>query len=317
MKKIMPILIITILLLTSCGSFFHRGQLENVGLLLEGTIHDETWGKGAYLGLLNIKDEHNVSVLFEENVVSLKTVEEAVKDFNRQGVNLIFGHGSNYGQYFKQINEYYPHIQFVYFNGSLFDKNITSIHFDGYEMGYFAGMLAALMTESNKVGVIPAYSNQSEVEGFYEGVKEINPNIQVMIRAVLDWYDQQLAKRHFYDLVQSGIDVVYPAGDSFNVPIIHEAKERNIYAIGYINDQYEVAKETVITSTVQQLDELYLNIANQYDEGALPSGVINYSFDGEYVYLGKFGDSVPEEIQTKMQAYIDQYLESGILPREK
>lgn len=315
MKKIT--LILTLLILTSCGSFYNRGDLENVGLLLESTIHDETWGKSAYLGLINIKNEHNVSVLFKENVTTLKKVEEIVKDFDRQGVNLVFGHGSNFGKYFKQINEYYPHIHFVYFNGNDFDRNITSIHFDGYEMGYFAGMLAAMMTETNKLGIIPAFINQSEVEGFYEGAKEINPSIQIYIKPVQDWYDEQLAKKHFYDLINIGIDIVYPAGDSFNVPIIYEAQKENIYAIGYINDQYEKAENTVITSTIQQVEQIYLDIATQFDDGLLPSGVLHFDFDNIYISLGKFGDEVPAEIKEEMDEYINNFLKTGVLPKKK
>jgi len=315
-KNLLLIFFVSIVILTSCQPIFDKGELENVGLILEGTIHDETWGRGAYLGVLNIKDHHNVSVLLKENINTFRQVEETVKDFDRQGVNLVFGHGDLYGKYFSELNENYPHIHFVYFNGQIFDRNLTSIHFNGYEMGYFSGLLAAKMTETKKIGIIPAFSTQSEVEGFYEGIKSVDPTIQVLIRSVQDWYDQQLAMKYFHELLEQGIDVVYPAGDGFNVPIIQDANKNNIYAIGYINDQYEVARETVITSTVQRLEDLYLEVANQYDEGDLPSGIINFSFDGEYIYLGTFGDSVPKEIQEEITSKINRFIQTGKLRNE-
>ncbi|GEL76891.1 BMP family ABC transporter substrate-binding protein [Tenuibacillus multivorans] len=303
--------IVVLLLLSSCGEVFERGQLNNVGLLLEGTIHDETWGKGAYLGVLNIKDEHNTSVITRENVTTLRETEEYVKDMKRQGVNLIFGHGAEFGKYFEQINEYYPNVHFVYFNGNSFDQNITSIHFDGYEMGYFAGVLSAKMTDTKEIGVISAYQNQSEVQGFYEGVKDTDSSIDLHLRSVFNWYDEQRAMLFLNDLIDEGIDIVYPAGDGFNVPIIEKASEHNIQSIGYINDQYEIDPDTVLTSTIQDLEKIYLEVANQYDEGELTPGVISYSFDNEYIYLGRYGNEVPEGVREDINESINHYIETG------
>ncbi|TFB22025.1 BMP family ABC transporter substrate-binding protein [Filobacillus milosensis] len=307
----MMVVIMATTILTSCGQLFDRGQLNNVGLLVDGTIHDETWGKGAYLGVLNIKDEHNVSVITKENVNSLRKTEEYVKDMDRQGVNLIFGHGASFGKYFDQINEYYPNIHFVYFNGNTFDNNITSIHFDGYDMGYFAGVLSAQMTKLKKIAIISAFQNQPEVQGFFEGVKDTDPSIRVILRSVFDWYDQKRALSLFNNLMDDGIDVVYPAGDGFNVPIIEKASEHDIYSIGYINDQHDISPKYVLTSTIQDLEKLYLEIANQYNRDELPSGIISYGFDDQYVYLGKYGDTVPESTRERVEEAIQQYLKSG------
>lgn len=93
------------------------------------------------------------------------------------------------------------------------------------------------------------------MQGFFEGVKDTNSNIKVHIRSVFDWYDQQRAMLLFNDLLKENIDIVYPAGDGFNIPIILEAKKQDIYAIGYVSDQYEVAPGTVLTSTVQDIEK--------------------------------------------------------------
>ncbi|SEP83929.1 nucleoside-binding protein [Piscibacillus halophilus] len=303
----------TVFLLVSCGQVFNKGQLNNVGLLLDGTIHDETWGKGAYLGALEIKEEHNISVLTRENVSTIRETEEHVKDMKRQGVNLVFGHGSEFGKYFDQLNEAYPDMHFVYFNGNTFDQNITSIHFDGYEMGYFAGVLSAKVTQTNEIGIISAFENQPEVQGFFEGVKDTDPRVNLHLRSVFDWYDQQRALLLFKDLLADNIDIVYPAGDGFNIPIILEAEKHDIYSIGYVSEQNEVAPESVITSTIQDLEKIYVNIANQFDQGELPSGVIHYGFDNEYIYLGEYGDTVSDEVKEEVDAAINRYLESGSL----
>ncbi|MDQ0351767.1 transcriptional activator of comK gene [Alkalibacillus filiformis] len=314
MYKWLFLIMITPMILSSCG-YFNSGQLNNVGLLLEGTIHDETWGRGAYLGSLNIKEEQNVSALLRENIDTHREAEEAVQDFASQGVNLVFGHGENFGRMFEQMNEYHPDIQFIYFNGQIFDRNITSVNFDGYHMGFFSGMLAAEMTETNQIGVIAAYHHQDEVQGFYEGIQAVDSSINTIINSVNSWHDQQRAMMMFDQLLDQGIDVIYPAGDGFNVPVIRAAEQHGIYAIGYIHDQYDVAPETVITSTVQEVEGLYSEIAQMYNEGTLPSGIMNISFDQEYIYLGEYGDDVPIHLAAHIDEMIEQYIDTGRLPQ--
>ncbi|WP_188207128.1 BMP family ABC transporter substrate-binding protein [Alkalibacillus aidingensis] len=314
MYKWLLVLLIIPTLLSSCN-LFDDGQLNNVGLLLEGTIHDESWGRGAYLGLLNIKEEQNVSVLFRENIDTERKAEEAVEDFKRQGVNLVFGHGSNFGRVFDSFNEYYPDIQFVYFNGRTFDRNITSINFDGYEVGYFAGMVAGEMTDTQKIGVVSAFQYQDEVEGFFEGVQAVDPTIDMDIRVVNSRYDQQRAIMFFNELVDEGVDVVFPAGDGFNTPVIRAAQEEGIYAIGFIDDQYDIAPKTVLTSTVHKVDGLYTEIATQFNEDNLPSGIVNITFDQNYLTIGNFGDDVSLPIQTHVEEKIAEFEETGQLPK--
>ncbi|GAA0455004.1 BMP family ABC transporter substrate-binding protein [Alkalibacillus silvisoli] len=313
MYKWLFLIIITPTILTSCG-YFDDGQLNNVGILLEGTIHDETWGRGGYLGGLNIKDEQNVSVLIRENIDTNRKAEEAVQDFARQGVNLVFGHGSNFGRVFDQINEYHSDVHFIYFNGQIFDRNITSVNFDGYDMGFFSGMLAAEMTETEHIGIISAFHHQDEAQGFYEGVQSVDPSINTTINSVNSWYDQQRAIMFFEQMIEEDVDVVYPAGDGFNVPVIRLAEQYDLYAVGYIHDQYEVAPETVITSTVHEVEGIYPELAQMFDDDMLPSGIMNITFDEEYIYLGEYGDAVSTHLAAHLDEVIEEFLETGQLP---
>ena len=307
-EKILLLLIgVLTSLLGGCNLLTEDGELENVGLILEGTIHDETWGHSAYSGLLEIKDTFNVSVMFEENVTEARQLEKIVSDFDRQGVNLIFGQGEGLGQYFDQIKEYYPHIQFVYFDGTAYDSNITAVQFDHYDSYYYAGMLAAEMTRKNQIGILSPYAETTTLEGFFEGARTVNPQVRIHYKTIGSGYDQQQAMKHYQEMVQKGIDVVFPAGEGFNTPIIHQAKKDGISAIGYINDQYELAKNNVLTSTVIEMEEIYREIAQLLDDRNLTSGIIRLGFENQYVHLGTYGDHVPPSVRNwldqKMEAY--------------
>ncbi|KGX92681.1 transcriptional regulator [Pontibacillus halophilus JSM 076056 = DSM 19796] len=313
------LVVFTILLafvLSGCSSVYGQGQVHKVGMLVENTIHDQVWGQKGYKGLLDIKEELGVDVYFKERVRTDEEVRKAVQEFADKGVNLIFGHSATFGPYFEQLQEAYPDVRFVYFNGNQQGEQMTSLTFEGHAMGFFGGMVAGEMTESNQIGVIAAYEWQPEVEGFYEGVKHQNPEAEVNIQYVHSWEDQERALMLHDRMTKDGTDVFYPAGDGFNVPVIERIKHEGQYAIGYVSDQANLGKSTVLTSTIQHVDRLYLLAAKRYDEGELPTGILTFDFEDEVISLGTFSPVVPKAFTKEITNSIERYRDTGALPNE-
>src|SRR5699024_10981309 len=193
----------------SCGN--NQGELQKVGMITENEFENHSWEHKGFEGLQQIEKTYGVDVFLEENVETEPEVTKAVDDMAHRGVNLIFGHSSNYGKYFIQLAKEYPNIHFVYFNGTYTSKDVTSISIQSHAMSFFAGMIAAKMTETNDVGIIAAYEWQDEIEGFFEGVKYQDPDVDVHINFIKTWLDTEKAKDVYGQKVGDGVDVVYPA----------------------------------------------------------------------------------------------------------
>lgn len=308
--------LLCLFLLSACGQSISTGKLEKVGLLVPDTVNDQVWGTKGYKGMLKIQSRFNVDVYYKEGMNSQVIVERAVKEFDQKGVNLIFGHGNEYVEYFNNLSEDYPHIHFVSFNGDATNPNTTSLNFEAYAMGFFGGMVAGHMTKTNKLGVIAAYDWQPEIEGFAEGARFINQNIEVEIQYVGHWDDSQKALLILEDMLPNQIDVVYPAGDGYNVPIIEKIKEKGLYAIGFISDQSDLGETTVLTSTVQHVDVLYELVAEKYSKNKLKSGNLSFDFTDGVITLGKFSSHIDQEFVNTINAYINEYKKTGKLPNE-
>ncbi|ALX48646.1 transcriptional regulator [Lentibacillus amyloliquefaciens] len=305
-----------VIFLSGCSNYFDSGDLQNAGMLVETTIHDQPWNEKGYEGLLSIEEEFGVDVFYKEDVKTQADVREAVDELVSNGVNLIFGNSSAYGQFFEDISATYPEVHFVYFNGGQFGEDVTSLNFNAHAMGFFAGMMAGEMTETNRVGVIGAFEWQPEIEGFFEGVTYQNPEAEVNFNYVNDWNGNELAMDMYKTMRDDGTDVIYPAGNAYSHSIIEQANQDGIYAIGYVADQSEIAEETVLTSTVQHLSELYTLAAKEFNEGDLRGGVMTYDFQDDMISLGKLSPDVPEEFQKVIQEEIEAYKESDLLPHE-
>lgn len=217
------------MVIAGCSSPVPNGNIEKVGLLIPSTVNDQVWGTKGYKGMLRIQSSLGVDVFYKEGMDHEEIVIQAIKEYSNKGVNLIFGHGSEYAPWFNKISSQYPDIHFVCFNGDVRGDNVTSINFKGNAMGFFGGMVAGEMTKSNKVGIIAAYEWQPEVNGFFEGALFQNPDVEVKINYTEHWDDIDIAMTQLEQMLSQGVDVIYPAGDGFNVPIIERLKEEGFF----------------------------------------------------------------------------------------
>lgn len=318
LKKLITIFIIAsgLFLLSGCNDYLEKGQIQNVGMLVENSIDGNAWGEKGYDGLQSIEKKFDVNVYYKEGIKTQQEVTDAVDEFVSNGVNLIFGHSNSYGKYFLNISKSYPDVQFVYFNGGYHAENVTSLNFNSHAMGFFGGMVAAKMTETNQVGVIAAYEWQPEIEGFYEGVKYQNPDVDVHIDYVKDWDDKDTALNMYENMKKQNVDVFYPTGNSYSIEVIKMASKEGLYAIGYVNDQSYIDKEAVLTSTVQHVDELYSLAAEKFNENELEGDILVFDFPDDVVSLGKFSPLVPEDYQEKIKDVIKEYKKTALLPNE-
>jgi transcriptional activator of comK gene len=319
MKKKLHFLILAVLVLgiSGCMNGNASGELENVGLLVPETVNDGVWGTKGYKGLLKIQSNHDVDVFYKESMINDTSIEQAIKEYEKDDVNLVFGHGSEYSEAFNKLSEVYPDLHFVSFNGDASEKNTTSLKFKGYSMGFFGGMTAARHSKTDKIGVIAAFDWQPEVEGFVDGAKYQNKDIEILVEYTKDWNDKTKALDRLTSLVSKDTDVVYPAGDGYNVAVIEELKERGLFAIGYVSDQSDLGESTVLTSTVQHADKLYEVVADKYSNGNLPSGNLEFDFKDGVISMGKFSPLVSEDFQTTINQHVKHYIETGKLPNGK
>ncbi|WP_203364183.1 BMP family ABC transporter substrate-binding protein [Bacillus sp. REN10] len=291
--------------------------LKKVGLLVPKTINDQVWGTKGYKGMMKIQSQYGSEIFYKEGIDSQALVERAVEEFDHKGVTLVFGHGSEYADYFNKIAPEYPNMHFVSFNGDAKEKNTTSLKFEAHAMGFFGGMTAAYASKTGTIGVLATYKWQPEVKGFVDGAKFERPDINIVTRYVGNWDDSEKALALLEPIIAQQADVVYPAGDGYNVPVIEKLKEKGLYAIGYVSDQSDLGQETVLTSTVQHVDKLYLLAATQFVEGNLKSGNLHFDFQDGVLSLSKFSPILDKSFVKRINQEIDHYIETGKLPRKK
>jgi transcriptional activator of comK gene len=311
------IIVILVLIATACSPLFQvenavrveEGTSFHAALLVEGEIYDQGWDSQAYKGLKEIERTMNAKVKVVQYVDNDDKRRSETEALAKEGYQLIFGNGRSFERAFNSLAKKYPNTHFVFFNGQSKETNVSAMNFTPESMGYFSGMVAGLMTKTHKVGLIPAYQSMKEIDSFVKAVKEQNSANQVLIEEVQDWNDGEKAEKIASEMIKSGVDILVPMGDGFNLKVIMEAHHANRLAIGYISNQSFVSKETVITSTVQHVTNLYVEIAKKYQEGTLQGGSLYFDFQDGVQELAPFGPMVPPGVQKKVMLRLAQYKE--------
>jgi basic membrane lipoprotein Med (substrate-binding protein (PBP1-ABC) superfamily) len=118
-----------------------------------------------------------------------------------------------------------------------------------HEPAYLCGVIAGMMTKTNKLGMVSAFPYASVnhlLNAFIAGAKSVNPNVEVKNSYIESWWDPVKAKETALAQIEAGADLIY--SERYGG---HEAaRDKGIYAFGSQADIHDLAPETVITSAL-------------------------------------------------------------------
>ncbi len=187
--------------------------------------------------------------------------------------------------------------------------NVYAMTFKEQESGFFAGMAAALETESKKVAVVNGIAYPSNVNyqyGFESGVNYANKNFDTGVEVVEiasyagtdvtntnvggnyvgSFADEATGKVVGKALIDEGCDIIFVAAGGSGNGVFTAAKEAGIKVIGCDVDQYDDGENSgsniILTSGLKIMS---MNVEKQLN--AIADG----SFVGENVLLGADSDS--------------------------
>jgi basic membrane protein A and related proteins len=240
-----------------------------VGIMLSDVgLGDQSFSDAAFSGLIRAREELGIIFDYRE-LKDVGTYEKGLMELVEEGNDLVVGLGFMVQKDLEKVAKKYPDQHFILIDSVSNLDNITSITFKEDQGSFLAGVLAALTTKSNKIGfvggadvpLIRKFSN-----GFEQGVKAVNPDIQVKVLFAGDFGNDKLGEKLASDLINEGCDVLYAAAGLTGVGVLKQAQANGIYAIGVDSDQYFYAEKAVITSMMKNVDVAIYQIIKEYVE---------------------------------------------------
>jgi len=183
----------------------------------------------------------------------------------------------------------YPNQRFVIIDSVLDKPNVSSITFKEQEGSYLVGAMAAMTTESDKIGFLGGmeiFLIDKFLAGYQQGAKYINPDIEITSVYSPDptnpWGDIAGGKSIAETMINNGNDVIYAAAGGTGIGVIQAANEtEDVYAIGVDSDQDYMAEGSVLCSMLKKVETATFESIK-----AIIDGSWDTDWAGEHTELG-------------------------------
>lgn len=290
-----------------------------------GGVNDNSFNQSAYEGLKRLEKDLGVKVQYAES----KKKDDYVPNLNgfiKDKWDLTWGIGFLMAEDIKKAAAENPNAKLAIVDSNLDGKipaNVTAVTFKEEEGSFLMGVIAGLMTKSNKIGFLGGMEFpliQKFEYGFKAGVYAVNPNAEVKVAYAGSFNDAAKGKVLAASLYQGGADIVYHAAGGTGDGLFKEAKERGkgFWAIGVDRDQSDLAPDNTLSSMVKRVDTAVYTVSKNLANGTWDGGkeiVLGLKQDG-IGYAPSTSKNTPADVIAKVDAFKKQIIEGQIAPPE-
>jgi basic membrane protein A len=284
-------------------------EVFRVAVVMPSANNDLAFSQSMYDALTQIQEARgaaNFEFVVSENMFVVEDAATAIRDYATQGYDLVIAHGSQYGSSLQEIAPDFPETSFAWGTtvSTFEDEGITNVY--AYEArseegGYVNGVMAAMLTKSNVIGVVgPIETGDAKlyVDGFKAGVASVNPEIEVLVNWIGSFSDLSLAAAAAETMIADKADVL--TGTAQMVPgAVNKAKEANALWFGTQSDQTSLAPEIVVASQVYDWTVVLNQIIDQVMAGELGGEAYSLTLANDGLLIAYNADyALPEEVAT-------------------
>lgn len=256
-----------------------------------------------------------VKTSFVESVPEGADAERVIRQFAADGYKLVFTTSFGYMNPTIKVAKQFPNVIFEHATGYKSAKNVGTYVARFYEGRYLTGVVAGLMTKSNKIGYVAAFPIPEVVRGidaFTRGLRSVNPKATVSVVWTSSWYDPGKEREAAETLIAQGADILTHHTDS--TAVVQTAEDRGVYAIGYHSDMSKYGPKAHLTAATHLWGGYYTKIAQAVLDGTWKSENIWGGIAQGMIKLAPFGPAVPAAVRQKVTALEDQIRKGALHP---
>ena len=293
------------------------GEGLKVALLLSGAANDQGWNQTAYEGTQKACEKYGYELAYTENL-EVADISAAFADYASAGYDVVIGHGYEFGDPALEVAETYPDTKFICTEADASADNVASYVMACEQTAYVEGIIAASTSESGKLGAIgpiPGDSLVKIINGYEDGAKSVNPDIEVQTAWTNSFVDTQLAQEAAKAMIDNGVDVIKHCANACGNGAMTAAVEAGIWCQGDSYDQSSLAPDNILDSAIYNLDVVIDTALGSVADGSFEGDVYNLGMaDGAVEVL--LSDNLSDDVKATAQDAIDKIV-SGELEVER
>ena len=293
------------------------GEGLKVALLLSGAANDQGWNQTAYEGTQKACEKYGYELAYTENL-EVADISAAFADYASAGYDVVIGHGYEFGDPALEVAQTYPDTKFICTEADASADNVASYVMACEQTAYVEGIIAASTSESGKLGAIgpiPGDSLVKIINGYEDGAKSVNPDIEVQTAWTNSFVDTQLAQEAAKAMIDNGVDVIKHCANACGNGAMTAAVEAGIWCQGDSYDQSSLAPDNILDSAIYNLDVVIDTALGSVADGSFEGDVYNLGMaDGAVEVL--LSDNLSDDVKATAQDAIDKIV-SGELEVER
>ena len=214
-----------------------------------------------------------VETTFVENVPEGPDSARVIRELATQGNDIIFTTSFGYMDHTIKVAKEFPNVKFEHITGYKRSPNVATGNIRFYEGRYVQGVVAGLMTKSNKIGYLASFPIPEVIQGinaFGIGLRSVNPKAEVSVIWVNSWYDPvkeaDAAKVH----IAEGADILAQHTDS--PAMLQTAQKAGVHGFGQSSDMKAFAPKAQLFSSVNNWGPYYISKIQQMMDGKWSTG---------------------------------------------
>ena len=343
-KKLYAVLaaiLLTVMFLPACAPArpdCTREEIFCVGLVTDiGKINDRSFNQSAWRGVQQAQEELGALVQYIETADE-KDYAKNIDTFANENYDVIVTVGFNLREATREAAEAYPDILFIgidqdQFEGTL--ENVAGLVFPEDHAGFLVGALAAMMSETDRVGAVCANDAAPPVwrlgEGYRAGAAYADELNGTTTDVLVVYHNDAGFDTTFIDpewgaatadaMMGEGVDIIFGCGGITGNGAITAAAQAGIYAIGVDTDQFltlPAAAPRMLSSAMKLIAPGVFELLKRAREGNFPAG--NYLGDVTYAPYHDVDNEVPEEVKAAMEqinaGLLDGSIETNVPPEK-
>ena len=246
-----------------------------VGFVYLTTPGDHGWTYAHEVARQDVEKHFGDKVVttFVENVPEGPDSARVIRELAKQGNEIIFTTSFGYMDHTIKVAKEFPNVKFEHITGYKRSPNVATGNIRFYEGRYVQGVVAGLMTKSNKIGYLASFPIPEVIQGinaFGIGLRSVNPKAEVSVIWVNSWYDPvkeaDAAKVH----IAEGADILAQHTDS--PAMLQTAQKAGVHGFGQSSDMKAFAPKAQLFSAVNNWGPYYISKIQQMMDGKWSTG---------------------------------------------
>ena len=281
-----------------------------VGFVYVGPTGDHGWTYRHDIGRQQVEEAYGdkVETFFVESVSYGPDAVRVFRQMALQGADIIFGTSFGYMEAMREVAKEFPDVKFEHATGyKSNDTNFANYGLRLYQARHVQGVIAGMMTKTNKICYVAAYPIPEvvrEINTYYLGAKSVNPDVDIDIVWVMTWYDPGKEADAARALLAQGCDVIAQHTDS-PAPL-QTAEAEGKVGFGQASDQYRFAPKAQLTATIDNWGPYYVEKVGQVLAGTWtpmcdgPDGCYFGHMNDGSVEMAPF-TNMPDDVKAKAE----------------